>query len=75
MREDEDVEYCKACLSLAILGEDDVYCNVCGSTDIGCLTIDKWEALYKEKYGVSYLRDGSRKWKQSRRKNFNKLWK
>lgn len=40
---DENVFYCKRCLSLAIIADDDDdvdYCNECGNTDIGEVSIE-----------------------------------
>lgn len=53
----EPVYFCKHCLSLAIkaLGAFE-YCNVCGSTEVLTTHIDKWDSLYKDKYGVEYLK-------------------
>lgn len=53
------VYYCKHCLSLKILsvpymGDLD-YCDECGATDIGKASIEEWQKLYKERYGVDYL--------------------
>lgn len=53
------VLYCKHCLSLKIRNisamEDSDYCDDCGSTDIEECSIEEWEALYKNRYGHSYL--------------------
>lgn len=55
----EPVQYCADCLSLrvrAIAGMSDAcYCDECGCTNIQETTIDKWEAMYKEKKGFSFL--------------------
>lgn len=55
----EPVFYCKHCLSLKVLSvynmEDLDYCDECGATDIGKTTIEEWQKLYKNKYGVDYL--------------------
>lgn len=52
------VFYCKDCLSLAVMNIDNFnYCQKCGGTDMGVATIDKWEKIYKDKYGVRYLYD------------------
>ena len=54
---DEPVYFCKHCLSLTIkaLGSYE-FCDTCGSTDILTTHISKWEHLYKEKYGIEYLK-------------------
>ena len=62
------VFYCKKCLSLAVYCEDAdepseegkntnelKYCLDCGEHNIGTTTINVWERLYQEKYGVKYL--------------------
>lgn len=48
--DDIPVLYCKKCLSLCILSDDEYgdYCKHCGSTDIGEATIEEWETLYNE---------------------------
>lgn len=55
----EPVHYCKQCLSLKVMrvaGMDDaVYCDDCGSTDIGEASIEEWEALYEQKFGFKHL--------------------
>lgn len=54
----EPVEFCKHCLSLRVLESGIVglcYCGECGSTDILTTTIDKWEVLYKRRYGKRFL--------------------
>ena len=55
----EPVFYCKQCLSLKVrrvVGiEEAVYCDDCGCTDIEEADIKEWEALYKQKYGFTYL--------------------
>lgn len=56
---DEPVHYCASCLSLKIktvLVEADLdYCEECGSTDIEQSSIEDWEKLYKERYGIYYI--------------------
>lgn len=55
----EPVYYCKDCLSLRIKtvplvsGLD--YCDSCSSTQIEQTTIEEWQRLYKERYGIDYL--------------------
>lgn len=55
----EPVHYCKQCLSLKVMrvaGMDDaVYCDECGSTDIGEASIEEWEALFEQKHGFKHL--------------------
>lgn len=52
----EQVAYCKECLSLKILILDDItdYCDDCGSTDIEYTDIKTWERLYEEKYNRKF---------------------
>lgn len=56
---DELVHYCTNCLSLKIktvLVDDDLdYCEECGATDIAQTSIENWEEMYKEKYGMYFL--------------------
>lgn len=56
---EEPVFYCKSCLSLKIktvlVGSSLDYCDECGSTNIEQINIKEWEALYKERYGTSFL--------------------
>lgn len=56
---DEPVHYCANCLSLKIstvLVDDDLdYCEECGATDIKQTSIEDWEQLYKERYGMYFL--------------------
>lgn len=52
------VFYCNKCLSLRIRDAglpDLLYCDECGSADILTTHIDKWESLYKNRYGFKYL--------------------
>lgn len=52
----EPVWYCRECLSLTIMnsgGQD--YCRDCGSTDITWAPIDRWEKLYRMKYGYRLM--------------------
>lgn len=55
----EPVYYCKHCLSLKVMGvagiDDAEYCDECGSTNIGKASIEEWEKLYEERYGIKYL--------------------
>lgn len=55
----EPVLYCKHCLSLKILSvpkmEDSDYCDECGNTDIGQISIEEWENLYAQKYGHKFI--------------------
>lgn len=54
---DEPVYFCKHCLSLTIKSLGDYeFCDICGSTDILTTHINKWNSLYKDKYGVEYLK-------------------
>ena len=54
------VVYCPHCLSLAIrvmYREDPSldYCEDCGATDTAQTSIENWEEMYKEKYGMYFL--------------------
>lgn len=58
--EDEDVWYCKSCLSLKIIdiSDDEVipcYCDSCTSTDVGITEITTWERMYEQRYGKKYI--------------------
>ena len=58
---EEPVYYCIHCLSLKIRSYEVCdYCEECGSTDIAETTIDKWQELYKKKYGTNYINKKSR---------------
>lgn len=53
---DEEVFYCKHCLSLKIRSADQQdYCDDCGSADIESASIFDWEKLYKEKYNKTLI--------------------
>ena len=64
--DDEPVWYCRECLSLAIVdagGRD--YCKACGCTDTVPAPFERWEWLYRNKYGKPLIdkkkpQDGSR---------------
>jgi hypothetical protein len=53
----EPVCYCTRCCSLNILdfGTTTVFCDDCGGTDIGTVTIDEWDIIYFKRYGKHYL--------------------
>lgn len=60
---EEQVYYCKECLSLAIIDVKDendnvtfTFCNKCGRTDIESTDIFTWEKMYKEKYGDDFIK-------------------
>ena len=57
--DEEPVFFCKRCLSLNIRQLLTVanmdYCEDCGATDIESTSIEEWEKLYKERYGVKFL--------------------
>lgn len=60
---EENVYYCKECLSLAIIDiKDDngnislSFCNNCGRTDIESTDIFTWEKMYREKYGHDFVK-------------------
>lgn len=55
---EEDVYYCKHCLSLKIRDAglpDLLYCDDCSCTDILTTNIMTWEELYKKKHGFRFL--------------------
>ena len=56
---DDPVHYCKRCLSLNIRVDDEgeEFCEDCTSTNIAKTNIFKWEKLYKEKYGLNFLKN------------------
>ena len=50
------VWYCRECLSLTVLnagGRD--YCRDCGSTDISWAPLERWDWLYRNRYGHRLL--------------------
>lgn len=53
------VFYCRNCLSLKIRDvehiENSEFCDECGSTDVGSISIDAWDTLYKNRYGHKFL--------------------
>lgn len=54
---EEEVHYCKSCLSLSvkIIGrpeDEDSVCTKCNRTDIGVTDIFTWREMWKEKYGI-----------------------
>lgn len=64
------VFYCKNCLGIAIKCDDAKepaeegkssdefkYCADCGGVSIGIMNFYKWEQLYKDTHGLSYLED------------------
>lgn len=58
----EPVEYCSRCYSLKIKYEDTIdadCCADCGCSDILTTTIDKWEELYKNRYGAKFIEKGT----------------
>ena len=59
---EEQVWYCKTCLSLKVMNLGDFemvpcYCGeeTCGSTDIGTATIEEWEEMYNKKYKKKFV--------------------
>lgn len=59
--DDEEVYYCKDCLSLRIVNDAEIdYCEECGSTSIGQCSIMEWEDLYRERYNKNYIDYGRR---------------
>lgn len=59
MNDEEDiVEYCNTCLSLAIVQDkDDIvpYCNDCKGCNIVSGTFEEWESLHKAKYPDQWI--------------------
>ena len=56
--EEDIVEYCSTCLSLAIVQDkDDIvpYCNDCKGCNIVSGTFEEWESLHKEKYPDQWI--------------------
>ncbi|MBO6232512.1 MAG: hypothetical protein J6N78_00365 [Clostridia bacterium] len=50
---EDNVFYCKTCLSLNIVTNEDIncdMCNNCGSTNIGETDIFTWIKMYRKKY-------------------------
>ena len=53
---DEPVEYCVHCLSLAIRDiNGQPYCDKCGCTAISKIGIHAWEEKYEVMYGKKYI--------------------
>lgn len=54
--DNEPVEYCVHCLSLAIrdIGNQP-YCDKCGSCNTAKTDIHSWETMYGQRYGGSYV--------------------
>lgn len=54
----EPVSFCSKCYSLNIQYVEDIdadCCMECGCSDISTDSIERWEALYKNRYGHSYV--------------------
>lgn len=50
--DDNDVFYCRNCMSLAIIDAGPYcYCRTCGGTDIATAPFERWQWLYRNKYG------------------------
>lgn len=72
----DNVVYCERCLSLNILRLSPVdpnnpdnsvcYCDSCNSTELKSSTLEDWDTLYYQKYGVRLL-DQKRASKKPRR--------
>ena len=63
---EDDVFYCRGCLSLKIFKLDGrggvSYCGDCGGISIGSVGIDSWNKMYEKRYGHEYVRkDRTRK--------------
>lgn len=53
---EEPVEYCQQCLSLAIRDMNGhPYCDKCGSCSTDKTDIHTWEKMYGTRYGSSYI--------------------
>lgn len=67
---DEPVLFCSACLSLAIqkldeviirngddvrIIKDQLFCRVCGTSDIATANIKEWERKYESFYGKKFV--------------------
>lgn len=53
---DEPVEYCTHCLSLAIRDvNNQPYCDECGCTKTDKINIFIWESKYRTTYGRNYI--------------------
>lgn len=55
---EDNVYYCKNCLSLAIKGSDMGidFCDDCGSTDIGECSFEQWNEFYNKRYNKEFLK-------------------
>lgn len=55
---EDNVFYCKVCLSLAVLEYDNntLFCEKCGNSDIGEVPFEEWEKLYYKKYGEPFIK-------------------
>lgn len=52
----EPVFYCKRCLSLKVITDQEMeYCDECGSTEIRETSIEHWEHMYFLRYGKHYI--------------------
>lgn len=56
-KSEEEVYYCKDCLSLRIksMGEEFLFCDHCGSTEVGVASLENWKQMYKDLYGRDYI--------------------
>lgn len=49
---EDNVYYCRECMSLAIINAGGCdYCKSCGSMDISWAPFERWQWLYRNKYG------------------------
>lgn len=65
----EPVFYCKRCLSLKIMTDQDMsYCDDCGNTEIRDTSIEHWQHMYFLRYGKHYVEP--REEKENQRKTF-----
>jgi hypothetical protein len=49
---DIPVYYCKHCLSLLVKCDAPIdYCDNCSSTDIGCCSLEEYDAMHLKRFG------------------------
>lgn len=55
----EPVFFCRRCLSLHIREDISIgdYCSTCGSTIVESTDIYTWETMYKNKYGIEFIKN------------------
>lgn len=53
---ENNVYYCRGCLSLAVINAGGCdYCKDCGSMDIAWAPFERWQWLYRNKYGQDFV--------------------